>query len=71
MAGLSFRVLSIPVQVTPAFLIVSVVAASRRDVTGIAVWVVCAFLSVLVHELGHALVARRYARQFRELCWRH
>lgn len=63
--GLGFRALDIPVQVTPAFLLVSVVAASTRDVWGIAVWVACAFVSVLVHELGHALVARRFARRVR------
>jgi stage IV sporulation protein FB len=51
-----FRILGIPVRVEPFFLIVMVLFGlqyERLDL--IAVWAGVAFVSVLVHELGHAI----------------
>lgn len=63
--GWSFSLLAIPVRVTPAFLLLGVFGARSRDVGGIAVWLACLFVSVLIHELGHALVARHFGHRVR------
>jgi Zn-dependent protease len=62
--GLAFRVLGIPVRVQLSFLVVSVLMASRRqDPALVAVWVVVVFVSVLVHELGHAAAYRAFGQR--------
>lgn len=35
-------------------------AESAADMTDVAIWVAVAFVSVLIHELGHALAARKF-----------
>lgn len=55
---LEFRLLGIPVRVHPWFWIFSLIMASHRDVVGVLVWVAVVFVSILVHEMGHALVIR-------------
>lgn len=58
-----FSVLGIPVRVEPLFLVVVVlfgVQYERLDL--IAVWVAVAFVSVLVHELGHAVALKAFGR---------
>lgn len=35
-------------------------ASSSQDLMGVAVFVIAGFLSILVHELGHALMIRKY-----------
>ncbi len=60
---LHFRVFGIPVRVHPGFWVIAAILCWRSTagdpglvVTGIA----CIFLSVLVHELGHALAFRAF-----------
>ena len=56
---LRFSLLGIPVRVHPFFWLFSAMMGwAARDLGGTAVWVVCVFVSILVHEFGHALVLR-------------
>jgi stage IV sporulation protein FB len=61
-----FRLLSIPVRVNPLFWVIA--AFLGQDVLKLGgsffvLWIVCVFLSVLVHEFGHGLVARRFGAE--------
>ncbi|GAC1465394.1 MAG: site-2 protease family protein [Isosphaeraceae bacterium] len=56
---LRFRFLKIPVRVHPLFwLVMLLISGKQDDLKLAAVFVACAFLSVLVHELGHAMASR-------------
>ena len=64
---LVFRLGSIPVIIRPAFIFLVIFLALMSNADGqhkapqlVMVWGVIAFVSVLVHELGHALVGRRF-----------
>lgn len=64
-----FSIFGIPVQVLPFFWITLAIlgasgGASRADeILKILLFVIAGFISVLVHELGHALTARRFGAQ--------
>jgi Zn-dependent protease len=54
-------VLGIPVRVSAGFWLMSVVlGASSDDWRRIVVWTIVVFVSIMVHELGHALTARAF-----------
>ena len=59
---LNFRLLGFPVRVHPLFWLVSVIfGANALEAFGapyLFIWVAVVFVSILVHELGHALVFR-------------
>lgn len=58
---LNFRLAGFPVRVHPLFWLIAVLLGySSGDIVQILVWVVVVFVSILVHELGHALAFRRY-----------
>jgi Zn-dependent protease len=58
---LRFNLLGFPVQVQPFFwLTAAVLGASAGDLARIGAWVAVVFVSVLVHELGHATAARLF-----------
>jgi len=57
---MKFRIGSIPVQVQPGFWVASAMLGYRSDATLVAIWVAVCFVSILVHELGHALVIARF-----------
>jgi stage IV sporulation protein FB len=62
-ADLHFPLLGIPVRVHPFFWVVSLFLGMRgkdTDPTDIMVWIPVVFVSILVHEFGHALMQRRY-----------
>lgn len=65
-ADLHFRILGIPVRVHPFFWIVALLLGmggrETRPVDAL-VWVVAVFVSILVHEMGHALAARAHGWQ--------
>ncbi len=56
-----FRLGSIPVRVQPPFLFLALfMAMNERDPRLIGIWLVVVFVSVLAHELGHALVGKAF-----------
>lgn len=56
-----FRVLGIPVRVHPLFWVAAFFLGFQNgSPIALIVWIVAMFVSVLVHELGHALTMRRY-----------
>jgi Zn-dependent protease len=58
---LRFRLLGIPVRVHPLFWLAGVLLAGNvRDLGIILLWVGCVFISILVHEYGHGLMAMRF-----------
>lgn len=59
---LNFRLLGIPVRVSPWFWLVSVILFSNNssELEPTLVWVACVFVSILVHELGHGLTAQAF-----------
>lgn len=55
-----FRLLGFPVHVGWQFFVWPVLIALDRSPVGLVTWIVVVFLSVLVHELGHALAFRAF-----------
>jgi len=56
---LNFSVLGIPVRVHPMFWFVGILLGLRDgEPVGIFLWVLALFISILVHEMGHALAIR-------------
>jgi Zn-dependent protease len=61
-----FILFGIPVQVQPFFWVTLVIiggaldATSATDMLRIGLFVIAGFISILVHELGHALAARKF-----------
>ena len=56
---LSFSLFRIPVSIRGSFLLIATLLGFRLgDPVFIASWVALVFFSILIHELGHALVAR-------------
>ena len=60
MAHLRFRIFGIPVTVEPIFFfLVGFLGIRRERFDLIAIWMAVVFVSILVHELGHAFAGRR------------
>jgi stage IV sporulation protein FB len=60
---LHFRVAGFPVRVHPLFWVVSLVlgmGTGKADPIVTLLWVAVVFVSILVHELGHAVMQRKY-----------
>ena len=55
---LHFRLFGIPVRVHPMFWLIALILGPTRDTRLLLVWIPCIFVSILLHELGHALAAR-------------
>ena len=62
---LRFRLYGVPFEVDPTFWLFSAVlgaggAHGANWLLLLAVWVACVFVSIVVHEMGHAQAARHY-----------
>jgi Zn-dependent protease len=58
-----FRIFGIPVRVEPVFFIISALLGLQladEDVRYVFVWIGVTFVSILVHELGHALTLKAF-----------
>jgi membrane-associated protease RseP (regulator of RpoE activity) len=68
---LHFNVGKIPVRVHPLFWLISMLlgVSGGGGVISMTLWVVAIFVSILVHELGHALMARRYGWPAHVVLW--
>jgi Zn-dependent protease len=59
---LRFPLGPIPVRIHPMFWLVTAILGLSRDLLSVLVWIVVVLISLLVHEMGHALVMRRYGQ---------
>jgi membrane-associated protease RseP (regulator of RpoE activity) len=60
---LRFSLFGIPVRVHPLFWLVSAImgwGGAGGDLKLVALWIACVFVSILIHELGHAWTAKSY-----------
>ena len=61
---LNFSLLGIPVRVHPLFWLVTVLLGYQSgDAASVLTWIIAVFVSILVHELGHAVAMRAYGFQ--------
>lgn len=59
-----FRIAGIPIRIEPVFWLVTVfLAFNLSDVQLIVIWVVVVLVSVLVHELGHAIALKAFGQR--------
>jgi Zn-dependent protease len=60
---LRFTLIGIPIRVHPLFwLMTALLGASSGSLIGLLIWIPAVFVSILVHELGHALTMRRFGQ---------
>ncbi|MBK8902863.1 MAG: hypothetical protein IPM53_16865 [Anaerolineaceae bacterium] len=58
---LNFKIAGFPVRVHPMFWIIGLLLGwSGGGLESIAIWLVVLFVSILIHELGHSFMMRRY-----------
>jgi Zn-dependent protease len=63
-AGLSFSLFGIPIRIDPSFFVIAVLwGLGERRLSLIISWVVVVTLSVLAHELGHAISFKIFDRR--------
>jgi stage IV sporulation protein FB len=58
-----FRLLGIPVRIHPFFWVITLLLGLRGESTPpleVLLWIVAVVISIVIHELGHALVQRRF-----------
>lgn len=60
---LRFSIAGIPVTVHPLFWLIALLLGSSGDILLLPIWVAVIFVSILVHELGHALAFRRFGQR--------
>lgn len=58
----NFTVAGIPVRIHPLFWLVTVLLVATRDTkpVDVFIWVAAVFISILIHELGHAVMIRYF-----------
>ncbi len=62
-AGWQFRILGFPVRVQFSFFLIALLLGLQiNNIFYLLLWVIIVFVSVLLHELGHAVASRYYGR---------
>lgn len=56
---LHFRLANVPIRIHPMFWLACVVTGASGDGATLLVWTAVVFVSVLIHEMGHAIMMRR------------
>ncbi|MBI5824806.1 MAG: hypothetical protein HZB18_12320 [Chloroflexi bacterium] len=60
---LRFSIAGIPVRVHPLFWVIAILfGSSSNSIFNLLTWVIAIFVSILIHELGHAFAMRRYGQ---------
>lgn len=60
---LNFNLAGIPIRVHPLFWLITILfGISSGDPIQLLIWIVAVFVSILIHELGHALAMRLYGQ---------
>src|SRR5262245_8557937 len=60
---LCFTLAKIPIRVHPTFWLTAILfGTSAGDLIYLPIWIAVVFVSILIHELGHALVMRFYGQ---------
>ncbi|RIK82131.1 MAG: hypothetical protein DCC68_07325 [Planctomycetota bacterium] len=63
---LHFRLFGVPVRVHPFFWIVGLLLGMPiRDGQLLVVWILCTFISILIHEFGHVLAFQKFGMRAR------
>ena len=62
---LRFTLAGIPVRVHPLFWLITLLLGSAGDLLLLPVWVLVIFVSILIHELGHAIAFRQLGQDSR------
>jgi len=62
---LRFSIAGIPVRVHPLFWLIALLFGASGDLVQLPIWVFVVFVSILIHELGHALAMRYYGQPSR------
>ena len=58
---LHFKLLGMPIRIHPLFWLIAVIlGANSGGATEVLIWVAAVLVSILIHELGHALVIRAF-----------
>jgi Zn-dependent protease len=60
---LRFTIAGIPVRVHPLFWLITLLLGASGNLILIPIWLLVIFVSILVHELGHAFAFRRYGQR--------
>lgn len=66
---LRFSIAGIPVSVHPSFWLIALLFGASGNLLLLPVWILVVFVSILVHELGHAFAFRRYGQRSRVLLY--
>jgi len=60
---LRFSIAGIPVRVHPLFWLIAILfGSSSNSIIDLLTWIIAIFVSILIHELGHAFAMRRYGQ---------
>jgi len=57
---LHFSLFNVPIRIHPLFWLVALLMGFSGDPKSVVLWIVAVFISILVHEMGHALVIQWY-----------
>ena len=57
---LNFRLLGVSVRVSPWFWLMSFLLSGGRQGQELLIWIPCVFVSILVHEFGHAMSSKLF-----------